>query len=216
MIQTFGAEEALGRLYRAGFSAPDFGNDAVAPSVRLGVQMKNFASGMLAVLTALVLGACADVSAEKMMTSVEAITAHLALKGLPEDAIDKDLIEAVEQLSKNRYDKSEKVVNPPVEAKLSSALADPNISELKKAVLTYELARTQMCQEKYSEAGRSYKNAENMVASMGSQRSGLLGAVYYSYMTSLELSGNSEEARVYRVKYDELAATRKNRSSDSP
>ncbi len=173
--------------------------------------MRYLSQCLVILLVAVVFSGCSDVSPDKIMSSFEALTAQLAVDSLPAEMTDKELASKVDQLSKRKYDLNEKILDSPVETRLKNVLQTKDLNDVKKTFLTYELARCQMCEEKFDDARKSFTAAASLAESLNPSRPGLLGAIYYSFMVSLHFSGNEAEALKYRAKYNALVESEKNK-----
>lgn len=136
-----------------------------------------------------------DVAAQLTMLSVTALSRESV-----------DIATQVSEVSKHKGDANQ------VEAATMKALQKPDIAQLDKAFLTYQLARCQMFAGHLPQADVTFKQALSLIEALDPKQPDILEAIYYSYSVCLNKFGRQDEAKSYRDKYKELSAARAKKS----
>ena len=94
------------------------------------------------------------------------------------------------------------------EKEIKTLLTKADLSDVDRAILTYQLARYQSYQKQYDQANKNFNVALSLMDSMKTKPHNLIKACYFSYYRSLANAGHGDEANEYKARFNMLPAAK--------
>lgn len=146
-----------------------------------------------------------------LLTGCSGVVNPAAEASYEKDLADKTV--AAEKTSQ-KYAQIHKMVSeapagsPGAEKEIKALLKKADLSDLDRAILSYQLARYQSYQKQYEQANKNFDVALSLMDSMKTKPQNLIRACYFSYYRSLSNAGHSDEANEFKARFNMHPATK--------
>lgn len=85
---------------------------------------------------------------------------------------------------------------------IKALLKKNDLTDLDRAVLTYQLARYQMYRKQFDKAGQTFQVTLSLVDALKDRPPNLLKSIYFSYYRCLAGGGHPDEANEFKAKFN--------------